>query len=301
MAKEMKRRGPRHADGQSADIGDYLRSLADRGASINTVEAYRTDLEQLVEYLKSRRQATGWNRLDSAAIERFIDNLKSSGYRNSSVARKLAALRGFFAFLAEEGSVQINPAKELRHTRDSKARTRPLTADEAEVLLGLARRGSTAGAKRDRAMLELLHATGMRVSELVSLNVEDLKLDSADPYVRCPGKAGKKRAIPMGDEMVAAVSDYLTLGRPEMVHSAKEQSLFVSQRGKRLTRQGFWLILKGYARAANLTDVSPQTFRAAFARRALGSGVTVGKVQTMLGHLPGPSASSAGSRRVLGA
>ena len=298
MAKAMKRRGPRDADGQSSDIGNYLRSLANRGASVNTLAAYRSDLEQMVEFMKSRRQATGWNTLDSTVIESFVDNLKTSGYRNSSVARKLAAIRGFFAFLAEEGSVRINPVRELRHPRDSKARTRPLTPDEAGLLIGLAGERSTAGAKRDRAMLELLYATGMRVSELVSLDLEDLKLDRPDPYVVCPGARGKKRAIPIADQTVAPLSDYLTLGRPEMVHNAKERSLFVRQRGERLTRQGFWFILKGYTRAANLADVSPQTFRASFVRRALGSGMTVGKVQTMLGHSPGPAAGSAASRRM---
>jgi integrase/recombinase XerD len=283
------RQRPRHRiDRRSSDIGDFLDSLAERGASIKTIEAYGTDLDQPVEFLTLRRQATGWNRLDSAAIERFIDNLKSSGYRNSSVARKLAALRGFFAFLAEEGVVRINPAKELRHPRDSKARTRPLTPEEAGALLKLVGERSTAGANRDRAMLELLYTTGMRVSELVSLNVEDLKLDPQDPYVVCPGARGKKGAISIVDEAVAALSDYLMQVRPKLVQSEKESSLFVSQRGQRLTRQGFWLRLKGYARAANLADVSPQSFRASFARRAPEGEVTEGNVHATLGHSRGP-------------
>jgi len=191
---------------------------------------------------------------------------------------------------------QMNTAKELRHPTEAKVRTRAVTADEAEVLLGLVRGRSTALAKRDRAMLELLYATGMRVTELVSLNVDDLNLDSPAPYVLFPGKTGKKRAIPIGHETTAALSDYLTWRRPEMVHNAKERSLFVNQLGDRLSRQGFWLRLKGYTRAANLADVSPQSFRASFARRALGSGMTVGTVQTILGHSPGRTASTPGSR-----
>src|SRR5438128_2047535 len=107
---QVKRRRPAHrADGGSSEVVEFLRSLSDRGASINTVEAYRTDLEQLGEFLKSRRQATGWKRLDKAAIEKFVDNLKSSGYQDSSVVRKLVAVRSFFAFLAEEGTVRMNP------------------------------------------------------------------------------------------------------------------------------------------------------------------------------------------------
>jgi integrase/recombinase XerD len=258
----------------------------------------RTDLEQLVEFLASRRHKTAWIGLDSPGIEKFVDYLKSSGYRDSSVARKLAALRGFFVFLAEEGAVPINLAQELRHSIEANVRTRALTPDEAEVLLDQVGKRSTAGAKRDRAMLELLYATGMRVTELVSLNVDDLKLDSPDPRVLCRDKAGKKRPIPIGDQAVAALSDYLALGRPEIVISENEQSLFVSKHGKRLSRQGFWLILKGYARAANLADVSPQTFRASFVGRALASGMTEGNVHAMLGHSPGPTASSSASQRV---
>jgi integrase/recombinase XerD len=305
VVKGDTRRPRQGAATESSEVGAFVRSLADRGASINTVEAYRSDLEQLVEFLKSRRQGTALSGLDRAGIEKFVDYLKSSGYRDSSVARKLAALRGFFVFLAEEGAVQINPAKGLsypivRHPIEAKVRTRALTPDEAGALLDQVGRRSTAGAKRDRAMLELLYATGMRVTELVSLNVDDLKFDSPTPYVLCPSRAGRKRPIPIGDQAVAAVSDYLALERPKIVISENEQSLFVSQRGKRLSRQGFWLILKGYARAANLADVSPQTFRASFVSRALGSGTTAGKVQTLLGHSPAPNARTS-NRRVAGA
>src|SRR5438093_3388498 len=150
-----RRRRARHAAAtESSEVGDFLRSLADRGASINTVEAYRSDLEQLIEFLKSRRQGTVWTGLDRAGIEKFVDYLKSSGYRDSSVARKLAALRGFFVFLVEEGAVQINPAKGLshpivRHPIEGKVPTRALTPDEAGVLLDQVGKRSTASGKRD--------------------------------------------------------------------------------------------------------------------------------------------------------
>jgi integrase/recombinase XerD len=275
-------------------VRDFLQSLRGRGAANNTIEAYRSDLEQLVGFLKSHRQGTGWNRLDNEAIEKFVYYLEHSGYRDSSVARKLASLRGFLAFLAEEGAVRMNVAQGLRHPVEAIVRTRALSADEAHLLFKLAGERSTAEGRRDRAILELLYATGMRVSELVSLDLEDLKLDAASPYVLCPGPRGKKRAIQIGDETVAVLRDYLALGRPELLHAEKERSLFVSHHGRRLTRQGFWFILKRYARAARLRDVSPRMFRAAFARRALGSGMTEGNMHTVLGQSPGPTASGHG-------
>jgi integrase/recombinase XerD len=283
-----------------AAVRDFLQSLRDRGAANNTIEAYQSDLEQLVGFLKSYRQGTGWNRLDNEAIEKFVRYLEHSGYRDSSVARKLVSLRGFLAFLAEVGAVPMTLAQDVRHPIEGIARTQALSADEAHLLFKLAGERSTAEGRRDRAMLELLYATGMRVSELVSLDAENLKIDAASPYVLCQGPRGKKRAIPIGDETVAVLRDYLMVGRPALLHTQKERSFFVSQHGRRLTRQGFWFILKGYARAARLTDVSPRTFRAAFASRALGSGMTEGNMHTMLGHSPGPTAPGPGYPQTAG-
>ncbi|MCI0818259.1 MAG: tyrosine-type recombinase/integrase, partial [Chloroflexi bacterium] len=146
-------------------------------------------------------------------------------------------------------------------------------------------RRATPEAKRDRAMLELLYATGMRVTELVSLDVSSVTADENNPFVRCMGKGAKERTIPIHDQAFEALTDYLDEGRPVLIRGKVEPALFLNRRGDRLTRQGFWLILKGYARAANLgEDVTPHTLRHSFATHMLRGGMPLRNVQEMLGH-----------------
>ncbi|MCH8346349.1 MAG: site-specific tyrosine recombinase XerD [Chloroflexi bacterium] len=267
-------------------LGEFLVFLAvEKGASANTIAAYKNDLQQLADFIGSRGSSDGWQSLNRSDIQDFILDLKERGYTETSVARKVAAVRSFFAFLAAEGSITANPTEGLSSPRVGKTLPKAISPNEVDELLEQPARRSTPEAKRDRAMLELLYATGMRVTELVSLDMENLNLDPRSPFVRCIGKGAKERSIPIHDHALEAVNGYLEDGRPMMVRNQEEPALFVNRRGERLTRQGFWLILKGYAKSANLGDgVTPHTLRHSFATHMLRGGMPLRNVQEMLGH-----------------
>ncbi len=280
----------RGSSGGTADMrkstDDFLTYLSvEKGASANTVAAYRNDLQQLADFIGSKPGAKGWQSLDRSAVQDFILHLKERGYTETSVARKVAAVRSFFAFLSAEGIVAANPTEGLTSPRVGKTLPRAISPNEVDELLEQPARRATPEAKRDRAMLELLYATGMRVTELVSLDTTHINLDPRSPYVRCMGKGAKERTIPIHDQALEALVDYLEEGRPLMVRNRDEAALFVNRRGERLTRQGFWLILKGYAKSANLSaDITPHTLRHSFATHMLRGGMPLRNVQEMLGH-----------------
>ena len=267
-------------------LGEFLVFLAvEKGASANTIAAYKNDLQQLADFIGSRASVDGWQSLSRSDIQDFILDLKQRGYTETSVARKVAAVRSFFAFLAAEGSITANPTEGLSSPRVGKTLPKAISPNEVDELLEQPARRSTPEAKRDRAMLELLYATGMRVTELVSLDMENLNLDPRSPFVRCLGKGAKERSIPIHDHALEALNGYLEDGRPMMVRNHDEPALFVNRRGERLTRQGFWLILKGYAKSANLgAGVTPHTLRHSFATHMLRGGMPLRNVQEMLGH-----------------
>lgn len=262
---------------------DFL--SAEKGASSNTIAAYRNDLEQLAEYLKGRGDGTQWEKVDRLLIQDFILDLKQRKYAETTVARKVAAIRSFFGFLAAEGILANNPTEGLASPRVGKMLPKAITPNEVDELLEQPCKRTTPEARRDRAMLELLYATGMRVTELVSLDLANVSVDGKNPFVRCTGKGAKERIIPIHEQATEALAEYLTEARPLMVRNKNEKALFVNRRGERLTRQGFWLILKGYARAANLReDVTPHTLRHSFATHMLRGGMPLRHVQEMLGH-----------------
>jgi integrase/recombinase XerD len=267
-------------------LEEFLNFLAiEKGASANTIAAYRNDLQQLADFIGTHPGKNGWQSLNRSMIQDFILDLKQRGYSETSVARKVAAVRSFFAFLSAEGAIQVNPTEGLSSPRVGKTLPKAISPNEVDELLEQPSRRSTPEAKRDRAMLELLYATGMRVTELVSLDLANLNLDPRSPYVRCMGKGAKERTIPIHDQAVEALVAYLEEGRPFLVRNREEPALFVNRRGERLTRQGFWLILKGYAKAANLSaDVTPHTLRHSFATHMLRGGMPLRNVQEMLGH-----------------
>ncbi len=268
-------------------IGHFLNFMSvEKGASGNTVAAYKNDLQQFDSYMTSingNGKARDWERLERDLIIDYLLSLKRKNYAEATVARKVAAIKSFFQYLQAEGTIRGNPAESLASPRVGRSLPKPLSVTEVDELLEQPMKRNSPEARRDRAMLELLYATGLRVTELVSLDVDDVNMSG--PYVRCMGKGSKERTIPIHEQAAGAVTDYLNEGRAVLVKARKENALFVNRRGERLTRQGFWLILKQYAKEANITSpVTPHTLRHSFATHMLRGGAPLRNVQELLGH-----------------
>ncbi|MGE3960610.1 MAG: site-specific tyrosine recombinase XerD [Dehalococcoidia bacterium] len=269
-------------------IDAFLHYLsAERGASKNTIDAYRNDLGGFRKFidgngLASPEVATAVTR-DS--INAYIGDLNERRYAKATVARKVAAVKSFCTFLLDHGDLQSNPATQVDSPRAPKPVPKPMTTTEVDSLLQEPRKYDSPEAVRDTAMLELMYATGMRVTELVSLNLDSLHLDPPPSWIRCLGKGGKERTIPVHEQAIEAMTAYLDDARPQLLKNRLHQALFVNRRGERLTRQGFWLILKGYAKSAGIdSHVTPHTLRHSFATHLLRGGASVRDVQELLGH-----------------
>jgi integrase/recombinase XerD len=270
-------------------VGHFLNYLSvEKGASGNTIAAYRNDLQQFGTYVSSldiNGDHPPLEAIDKEVIHDYVHELRRRKYADATVARKVAAIKTFFGFLSDEGAVKRNPTESLTSPRVGKSLPKPLSLQEIDELLEQPARRSSPEARRDRAMLELLYATGMRVTELVSLDVDTVDLDRNGPRVRCLGKGSKERVIPIHEHAAQAVEEYLNDGRNHLVKNKNEPALFVNRRGERLTRQGFWLILKSYARDARIaTPVTPHTLRHSFATHMLRGGAPLRNVQELLGH-----------------
>lgn len=267
-------------------IKHFLNFLTvEKSASENTLAAYRNDLQQFAQYLLQHKKTPAWNKVTRQDLINYMLDLKDKAYAEATVARKLAAVKSFFAFLTGEGYLRHDPTENLASPRVGKSLPKYLTPEQVDELLEQPNRRSGPEAKRDRAMLELLYATGMRVSELVSLNLDDISLEPGASHVRCLGKGAKERMIPINEQATQTLETYLREGRPRLVRGRNERALFVNRRGERLTRQGFWLILKNYARDAHLgNEVTPHTLRHSFATHMLRGGTPLRNVQELLGH-----------------
>ncbi|MGE5485209.1 MAG: site-specific tyrosine recombinase XerD [Ignavibacteriales bacterium] len=263
-------------------IGEFMNYLStERGLAMNTLESYGRDLRQYYEYL----QSSGKDPLEKATratVVAYLLFLQKQGKATATIARRLAALRSFYQFLLREKYVDKDPTANLESPKLEKRLPKVLTIKEVETLLKQPN-PVTASGLRDKAMLELLYATGIRVSELISLNVDDISLDMG--YIRCSGKGSKERIVPVGSVAVKCVADYLGSGRGRLVPDRDEQALFVNHHGKRLTRQGFWKIVKRYAHDARISkEITPHTLRHSFATHLLENGADLRSVQEMLGH-----------------
>lgn len=258
--------------------------LVEKNASQNTMSAYRNDLNQFSKFIGNGRplspaQVTG------DQVVAFVASLRERGYKDATVARRVAAVKSFFAFLNAEGIVQHDPTEQLKSPQVGKALPRALTIEEVDELLEQPSRRNTPEARRDKAMLELLYATGLRVTELVSLDVSHIALESDPVTVRCVGKGDRERVLPLPMRCVEELRQYIFHVRPRLVRKGRESALFVNRRGDRLTRQGFWLILKNYANAANLgKSITPHTLRHTYATHMLSGGMPLRNVQDALGH-----------------
>jgi len=278
-------------------IQAFLDFLAtEKGFAANTLVAYRNDLRQFYEFLTMPTEGVAkpdvdqegqivWPSVNRSHIVAFILYIKEKEYAPATVARKIAAIRSFFHFLQVEKVVMEDPTETLDSPKVGKNLPKPITVEEVDLLLAQPTKEdmSRPDIMRDAAMMSLLYASGMRVSELVALNVDDVNL--AAGYVRCFGKQAKERIIPVAPSVVETVKNYIEQARPKMLHSPEEKALFLNIRGTRLTRQGFWLILKEYARKAGITkNITPHTLRHSFATHMLNNGADLRTVQELLGH-----------------
>ena len=269
-------------------INSFLNYLTvEKGFSENTIAAYRNDLNQLASFVDQETARQGyppsWASFSRQGMLSYLLNLKERNYAPTTVARKVAAAKSFFGFMVTEGNMKDNPMRNVGSPSVGKSLPKPISISQVRLLLEQPAKLPTLEAKRDRAMLELLYASGMRVSELVSLNLRDV--DTKDGSVRCFGKGHKERIIPIYNQAALAVEEYKTQTRPHLARDEAERALFLNHRGDRLTRQGFWQILKGYAKSAGLDrGITPHTLRHSFATHMLSGGADLRSVQELLGH-----------------
>jgi integrase/recombinase XerD len=254
-------------------------------ANQNTVVAYRNDLGQACTYLAQQGVQT-WQQVTREHIAaHLLDMREHQGYRPATIARKLAALKAFFRYLRASGLLTADPLENFEAPHIQKEPPHTLSEEQVAGLFAQIDISQPAG-KRDLAMLHLLYATGMRVSELVSLDLADFHADLAT--VVCPGRRGRsrrERTLPISEVALGATRHYLAEVRPAMVlRHPEEQALFLNHHGERLTRQGFWLIIKSYARQAGITDITPHRLRHSFAVLMLREGMELRSVQELLGH-----------------
>lgn len=264
---------------------NYLK--VEKGFSSNTIDAYHNDLDQLSDFAgelgAKRNVIPSWVSFSRQDMLAYLLDLKERGYVVTTQIRKLAAAKSFFSFLFEEGKIKENPTENIDSPKVGKPLPDTLSISEVRQLLEQPTLQTTLEAKRDVAMLELLYASGMRVSEIISLNVDDV--DTKDGYVKCFGKGSKERIIPIHPRATKIVRDYIADTRIKLLRGKDEQALFLNRRGDRLTRQGLWQKLKEYAKSAGLVkEITPHTLRHSFATHMLSGGADLRYVQEMLGH-----------------
>jgi integrase/recombinase XerD len=267
-----------------AQVDEFLDYLAaEKGYSGNTLAAYRNDLTQFTQHLANQASVARWDEVKQSQIVEYILHMKELEYASSTVARKVAAIKSFFHYLRDEGVVQNDPTLTLESPKVKKHLPKAISEEDVDRLLAEPTKSDSPKALRDSALLEVLYATGMRVTELVSLNVEDVDLEAGTIY--CIGKGDRERVVPIYDQAALILGRYLNAGRPYLMRNADETALFLNHRGERLTRQGLWLIIKHYVDAIGIeSEVTPHTLRHSFATHMLHGGAKLRDVQKLLGH-----------------
>ena len=262
-------------------IGEYASYLRlERCSSDNTITSYVRDVTQFCRYLEEVEE-TELLQCAQEHIERYIAYMTGRGKSAASVARSVASLKSFYSYLLSQGVVRSNPAKHTAAVRTERKLPQILSGKEVDLFLEQPQCVDPKG-YRDHAMLELLYATGIRVSELIGLNVEDVNLPAG--LIRCVSR-GKERIIPLYAAAVKALTDYVRDIRPQLVLTPREPALFVNRSGERLSRQGFWKIIKYYQEKAQIDkDITPHTLRHSFAAHLLENGADLRSIQEMLGH-----------------
>lgn len=257
--------------------------------SDNTVAAYRNDLTQFYDFLQTGQYSdlNDWDEITPEVINAYVYDLKhrAKPYAPSSIARKVAAVKSFFNYLHARNMIPSNPTEQIDSPKVEKRLPKTLASKEIEELLQAPVRGNTPKHLRDTALLNMLYSTGMRVSEVVFLQMDDIDLDNKVLYVTVREGDGRSREVPLDDEIHRILGVYISEGRPYLVKDPNETALFLNHRGQQLTRQGLWLIIKSYARQAELSsEVTPHTLRHSFAAHKLDSGSELEEVQKLLGH-----------------
>jgi len=256
---------------------DFLEK--DKKVSNNTLQSYKRDLKQYATYLETNDKA--YNKITSEGIKEYIEYLQKIGKKASTISRNLASIRSFYQYEVKNKKTKEDPTEGIQSPKIEKRVPSILTSSEVELLLEQPKNVDLKGI-RDKAMLEFAYATGMRVTEIISLNIEDVNLE--DAFVVCQNRTSK-RIIPLGNLSLKALTDYISNAREIMIKDEKEKALFVNVNGKRLTRQGFWKIIKYYKEQAHITkEITPHVLRHSFATHLLQNGADLKSIQTMLGH-----------------
>lgn len=265
----------------SKHINEFKAHLQNtKSASENTVVSYIRDINKFNEYVYSIGIKT-ITKCTAENISGYIEYLKDLGKSNSTITRSIASLRAFYTYLQSKNIVSQNPTKSIKLEKSKKILPRILTSKEVELFLSQPKCDSLKG-YRDKAMLELLYATGIRVSELIALDVNDVNTELG--FIRC-GSGNSERVIPLYNAAVSALAEYLALSRPLLLSNTAEKSLFLNLNGARMTRQGFWKIIKHYQETANITtDITPHVLRHSFAAHLLENGADIGIIKEMMGH-----------------
>jgi|TARA_B100001750_G_scaffold104948_1_gene83038 integrase/recombinase XerD len=267
------------------EIDTFVNHLAvERGLSANTLAAYRNDLSALAKFqCPKNKPAISWGSVKERDIRNFLDDLDKRGYSLATKSRKIASAKSFFNFLKSEGIIHNNLMDEVRQPRSGQVLPKALSIEEVDLLLNFKSEKQSTEDLRDGVMVELMYAAGLRVSELVGLNVRDVDLDVGS--VRTIGKGYKERIIPIYETAVESISEYVTIIRPIHSQSQKQEALFLNRRGSRLTRQAVWLRLRKLAITVGISDkITPHMLRHSFATHLLHGGASLRHVQELLGH-----------------
>ena len=262
------------------DIKNFLEFIkSDKKLSKNTLESYQRDILQYQEYLEEKK--IDYKEVNNENVLGYLDYLKGLDKKASTISRHLASIRLFYQYLLKNKIVKEDPTKGIQSPKIEKKAPSILSSQEVSLLLEQPN-GEGLKSIRDKAMLEVAYATGMRVTEIISLNVSDIDIESS--LVTCKNE-NKQRIIPLGKLSLSALKEYMTIARPNMIKDDNETALFVNVNGKRLTRQGFWKIIKFYKEQAHITkDITPHVLRHSFATHLLQNGAYLKSIQTMLGH-----------------
>ena len=251
----------------------------DKKLSNNTLQSYKRDITQYESYINEENLQ--YLKVTKEDIKNYLENLKNIGKKTSTISRNLASIRSFYQYLVRTKKIKEDPTEGIQSPKVEKRVPSVLSSKEVELLLEQPKAVDLKGI-RDKAMLEFAYATGMRVTEIINLNLEDVNLKEG--YVSCTN-ANKQRNIPLGAISINALKEYIKKARPYLIKSEDEKSLFVNINGKRLTRQGFWKIVKFYKEQAHITkDITPHILRHSFATHLLQNGADLKAIQTMLGH-----------------